>query len=218
MDSFFAWLLQNSFKHTRGDIHYAGSGYWYPELPDITTGAAGPVPSGNWIHVEKDREHNAVFIDASYAEGLYTEDPGRAQRMVESLLMKFDEAPSFGGIFPTKDPRIGKRVRVVHWDIPFEGRVHAATGHWLIVEREDDGRLITVRVEDVVFLDKTQALDGFSSGIVKTCSCGKTYTIEEWNELPFIGEQVVEATEDDPEEIWIARQCPCESTLMLDEA
>lgn len=92
MESFLRWLESHGFKHTRGDMHYAGSGWWYPVLPDLTTGAEDPHPPEPWIHVDQDRASKAVFIGASFAEGAYTEDPAVATEVITHLVMAYDEA------------------------------------------------------------------------------------------------------------------------------
>lgn len=52
--------------------------------------------------------------------------------------------------------------------------------------------------------------------VFKRCGCGRAYTKDQWLQLPFIGEQQIEATETEPAEVWIARNCQCGSTLMSD--
>jgi len=48
--------------------------------------------------------------------------------------------------------------------------------------------------------------------IVKRCGCGRRYTLEQWNQLPFLGMQ--KDSEDVPR--YQARNCPCTSTICLD--
>lgn len=179
MDQFLRWLEQNGFKHTRGDMHWAGAGWWYPELPDVTTGEAAPKPPEPWIHVERDRENPAVFIGASFAEGIYAEDTAKAQTKIEELLMRFDEAAgggSLAGVYPTKGANVGRKVRVVTWSPPFTGRVHSATDKWLIVRDDETKQLITVTLKDVKFLDEGKGtLHGFAghdSDVSQACDGG----------------------------------------------
>lgn len=93
MDRFFEWLKANGFTYTRGDIHFAGSGYWFPQLPDITTGAESPTPPEPWIHIEQPHGEQAVFIEASFAKGsFYAESERDAKEHTVRLLMDYDMA------------------------------------------------------------------------------------------------------------------------------
>ena len=51
----------------------------------------------------------------------------------------------------------------------------------------------------------------------KTCSCGRSFTEADWDELPLLGKQQVEADGDDPACVFVAKNCPCGSTLMVEE-
>ena len=48
--------------------------------------------------------------------------------------------------------------------------------------------------------------------IVKRCSCGNRFTIEQWNALPLLGVQ----KDEDEVPRYQVRDCPCTSTIYLD--
>lgn len=57
---------------------------------------------------------------------------------------------------------------------------------------------------------------GNAEPIVKVCSkCGRTFTKEQWEQLPQIGLQVIPAWKDEPEEILDLRNDVCGSTLAI---
>jgi hypothetical protein len=54
--------------------------------------------------------------------------------------------------------------------------------------------------------------------IVKRCSCGLTYTQEEWARLPLVGPLLIPAGKDpvlEPEEQREMRNCVCGSTISI---
>ena len=89
---FFEWLLANGFLYTHGDVHYAGSGHWFPVLPDTSTGDENPHPPEPWIHIIQDRGNQAVFVEASYGPGAYATTTELAQEHVIRLLLDYDTA------------------------------------------------------------------------------------------------------------------------------
>lgn len=117
---FFKWLTDNGFLHTRGDIHYAGRGYWFPALPDITTGAENPRPPEPWVHISEDRANKAVFIDRASGgtESAYAESPEDAKVATERELMvvyrAMDEALGDFGDFgaPTRGGGIYRFIQM----------------------------------------------------------------------------------------------------------
>ncbi len=374
---FFEWLATCGFKYTRGDMHYAGSGYWFPQVPDVSHGEEAPLPPEPWIHVEKEREGTGVFIEASFGAGAFTHDPKEAEQNATRLLIAFDEQMGADPLPPMAAPRsapeqlgpTGKSQRVSEayhermereWRernagllkhrsasstepliVPYDkkrndmGRyrgmeedraaaiqaglnpVRRATepephfpGGWTCevcgagnekkskacracssakgtpmppvayvaprftndpadyhrrLEREwaterpvqtqsagedfsygpaletpeeaYERRQARVREEEERYLQEIgpKKFDGVSNSCdmgahercrdddcecgchPTVCACGAVYTMEQWLELPFIGEQELEATSDEPAEVWTARNCVCGSTMMRRE-
>lgn len=252
MDKFFQWLDANNFQYTRGDVHWAGAGWWYPSLPDISTGAEAPKPPAPWIHVEKDRENDAVFIGSSYAESVYAETPARAQTAVETLLMQFDEQAggSMGRFRGMEEDRVAainaqlnttRRARTnaeaadenrgdwyCAWDgagNPGASKTCRACGRPKGTKLEHGPfRPIDHRKIEKEWRERASrraaGLEGLNEPqFPKSCSCGVIYDVVEWNELPWVGEQEIEAGgPDEPAEVWEARNCPsCDSTLMVNK-
>lgn len=179
MNEFYRWLEQNGFKHTRGDVHWLNSGWWFPALPENLSEEKVP---GNWVWIQVDRENPAVFVETNSRAGretlTYTDDPEKAKKITGDALarcmMESDQEMEggFSGVYPTKDPRVGKKVYVPDWEPPFHGRVHSATGKWLIVKRDDNSRLVTLKVDDVQWPEGAPAgLDGYSQDDAVSQSC-----------------------------------------------
>lgn len=185
MNEFYRWLEQNGFKHTRGDYHWNNSGWWYPAIPEDLSVEKVP---GNWVWIQVDRENPAAFIESASRGGgretlAYTDDPEKAKKVTGEALTRWmmesdqEMEGGFNGVYPTKDPRVGKKVRVPNWEPPFTGKVHSATGDWLIVKRDDTDRLVTLKVSDVEWLGGAPAgLDGYAGrdedGMSQSCDEG----------------------------------------------
>ncbi len=98
MKSFYDWLKANGFLYSRGNYHYDGQGWWYPELPDVSREQVHP-PAGPWIRVfpssieQGGRTKETVDILTSFSAPQYNlESPEAAQEAVEHALMNMDEA------------------------------------------------------------------------------------------------------------------------------
>lgn len=53
---------------------------------------------------------------------------------------------------------------------------------------------------------------------IKTCTrCDRTFSRSQWDELPLLGKQEIEADGDDPAAVFIAKNCPCGGTMYLEE-
>lgn len=106
-DGLRTWLNEN-LKWNRGDIHYAGRGWWYPAPPALVTGSGDLLPgeassdgtvdrSRNYISVEEDRAddtHPAMFVDRNFngiSGSFYGTTPESVKTEVERLLMEWDE-------------------------------------------------------------------------------------------------------------------------------
>lgn len=50
----------------------------------------------------------------------------------------------------------------------------------------------------------------------KSCSCGRSFTTEEWRQLPIVGHQCEPADAMGPEVHYEYRNCPCRSTLLVE--
>ncbi len=147
---FFDWLLANGVRYSPGDMHWAGRGYWFPQLPDTSTGAVDPLPVEPWLRVSRDMENaNVVYITTSYGRDLISESPEDARQIVEQVLMEMDELmgaaprrrlPSH--VAPAEAPyRRGKPMRpegLTRRD-EFEARQRERT----VAERVQDGTYIS---------------------------------------------------------------------------
>ena len=49
-----------------------------------------------------------------------------------------------------------------------------------------------------------------------SCACGETYTRDQWKRLPFVGEQLIPATESEPAMLLQYKNCRCSSTISVD--
>lgn len=233
MKDFHDWLTRNGFTYTRGDTHWLNSGWWYPAPPE---NLSDENPPGLWLWVQEDRENRSVFIDRQTSRGreslVYTDDPQRAidvtGKALYELMTEIDDGPTgFSGFGMFEHGRsgrlVGKRVDVRVWDPPFTGRVVYEIKDYVIVRRDDDGRLMTVPVDDVdcksCYVKDEGSLDGYVSEFPKVCSkCGKKYTEKQWERLPLLGYQTVEADEDGPGFTMELKNCPppCSSTLAVE--
>lgn len=52
--------------------------------------------------------------------------------------------------------------------------------------------------------------------IEKRCGCGRVFDRDAWDGLPYVGRQVVEADETEPELVIELRNCECNSTLAIE--
>lgn len=52
--------------------------------------------------------------------------------------------------------------------------------------------------------------------IEKRCGCGRVFDRAAWDALPFVGRQVIEADEVEPELVIELRNCGCNSTLAIE--
>lgn len=182
---FYVWLERNGVKHSPGDIHYAGRGYWFPNPPDVTRGEEDPKPPGPWVLIEKDRGSTSVMISSNVGKAKFAEDPASAKEAVERLLMAVYRAQDEGlaGFrgFSRRDregrtyfPRLGNRQERRVWS-PGTARSLFKTCN----------------------------------------ACGCEYTRPQWEELDFIGEQEIEADRETGEEacVYEARNCACTGTM-----
>lgn len=60
---------------------------------------------------------------------------------------------------------------------------------------------------------KNQQVAPRPSPIVARCGCGKSYSAATWVKLTSGGQQVIEATDTEPREVFELRQCSCGSTI-----
>jgi hypothetical protein len=51
------------------------------------------------------------------------------------------------------------------------------------------------------------------SPIIKVCSCGQEYTLEEWSALPYVGLFDIDEDDDQAAEM---RNCPCGSSIAIE--
>ncbi len=98
-EGFYKWLEQNRIRYSPGDYHFEGRGFWFPEPPDLTTGAVAPRPAPPWINVFKSsvdtgkRTIETVDVTTSFSPPQYgIESPKEAQAAVVQALMDFDLA------------------------------------------------------------------------------------------------------------------------------
>lgn len=82
---------------------------------------------------------------------------------------------------------------------------------------------LTERSDYYEKLNRAGLIDGLDDPIVAKCSCGKTYTADEFQKLHFVGRQRIPADPDDPVRpqayTMELRDCTCKSTIAaeLDE-
>ncbi len=229
---FYVWLTEVGFQFTPGDIHWAGQGFWYPELPDVSHGLEAPRPAPPWIHVFKgstESETNGRFkraemaeVAASFVEGRIIEEPSEARAFVEQLLMDFDvevgadpfvSLPFRRGASARQET--AARSTVIHGNTgtrnTFGPRQRPPRTRDVLVSRGDDPEVIR---------DRDSGLGHMREPRFKVCgTCGRSYTRQQWDVLPLLGEQKIEADEETGESacVYTAKNCACGSTLYSDK-
>lgn len=158
----------------------------------------------------------AAGADAPMAHRVYPEPAptvpqrGRARPMTAEALRKREEFEAL----PRSERTRGTPMRRV-----WEEKGDEAMRRWqeMVASRAYEP-MRRPASESPLYKGEPLKLKGFGNELpVKTCSCGRSYTAMQWEELPFLGKQKLEATEDEAACELEARNCgKCGSTLMIE--
>lgn len=223
------WLEAIGFRYTPGtynaEDYYVGGGYWFPQLPVHATRADFVPPPAPWVHVflsSLEGEGPRVPIadvTTSFSSGTYIEDANAAQAAVERAMMDFDLASGAEPIVSLPFRREPARaasptVRTTTRPPTEEERLARKTAARERALVESRAR----RAADEQAY-KAEKMKRNPSDLAKNCTvCGRNYTRWQWNLLPLLGKQKIEADEEtgEPAAEYEARNCSCGSTLYLD--